>query len=128
MKKLAGLLLLLALLAVPVSASEREHTVVNKNATGTGATSAATLWTPTSGNAFYLQGCMASANNASITVRFQVASADVIPPIRFESTGRYSVESGGAVIYESAKDAVLTYTITGGGAWSVLCWGWEERA
>lgn len=104
-----------------------DYTTITNRATGQAPSTADTaLWTPTTGNKFLLQGCLVAANNASVTVELEVSDVDVIPPIRFETTGRQVVESGGAVIYESAQDAVLTYTVTGSGGWSILCWGYEE--
>ena len=104
-----------------------------KTATSPTAQTDAVLWTPTTGNRFVLQGCGVSAI-APVRVEFEVSDVDVIPPIYLESYGMKLVESGGAPLYVSAQNAVLTYTTatfeTGPGVayrdTSVFCWGYEE--
>lgn len=129
MNRWAGIALSLAVCAAPAFA-ERPHidyTTQTKTATGVGTSTADTaLWTPATGNRFHLQGCVVNANNASITAEFEVSDVDVLPPMRFESTGQRVVEGGGVPLYSSVRDAVLTYTITGSGSWSLMCWGYES--
>ena len=127
-KQLAGLVLMLALLSPPAWAlpPHLDYETQTKTATGTAPSTDTTLWTPVTGNKFILQACWVSANNASITVELEVSDVDVIPPMRFESTGTKVVEMGGAPIYVSTEDAVLTYTVTGTGAYAILCVGYEE--
>lgn len=104
-----------------------QYTTVTKTATGASSSAAdVALWTPTTGNQFLLLGCLLSARNASIQIELEVSDVDVITPVRFETTGSLVVQNGGAVIYESAEDAVLRYTVTGSGEWSIDCWGYEN--
>lgn len=104
------------------------YTTMTKIDTSTTAQSATTLWTPTTGYRFVLQGCLVSSQRA-LKVRFQVSSVDVIPPIYLESYGSQMVGGTYAPIYTSAVDAVLTYTTTtestSYGSVSVSCWGYE---
>lgn len=107
----------------------QQYTTVTKTATSTTAQSATTLWTPATGFAFVLQGCLVSSQNA-VQVRLQVSSVDVVPPIYLESYGSQMVGGANAPIYTSDVNAVLTYTtVSHAGAYknvSVMCWGWEQ--
>ena len=127
-RRLAAIAAVLVVACAPAWADRPhiDYTTVTKTATGTGTSTADTaLWTPASGTRIVLLGCFFAANNASITVELEVSDVDVIPPVRFESTGRQSVEGGGAPIYVSARDDILRYTVTGSGSWSIMCWGYE---
>lgn len=125
-----GLSLALGLVGIVPVFADRPHldyTTVTKTATGSGAATDTTLWDPESGKRFFLLGAMVCARNAAITVELEVSDVDVVPPIRFESTGCQVVEAGGGILYESVTDAILTYTVTGSGSWSVLTWGYEAQ-
>jgi len=126
--RVVGLALLLACFHSPAWAlpPHLDYETQTKTATGAGPSTDTALWTPVTGNRFILQGCVVNANNASITVELEVSDVDVIPPMQFESTGTQVVEMGGIPLYVSVEDAVLTYTVTGSGAWSILCVGYEE--
>lgn len=119
-------------LVVPSAWAElphREYTTQTKTATtspdGTTETDVA-LWTPASGKRFVLQGCTISANNAG-TVELEVSDVDVVPPIHFQTAGARVLSHGGAPIYVSAKDAVLRYTTSVDGEFSLLCTGYEAE-
>lgn len=103
-----------------------DYTTTVKTAVGNGREVDTTFWDPAEDHRFVLQGCIVNANNASITVEFEVSDVDVLPPMRFESTGQKVMGFGSAPLYVSATDAVLTYTVTGSGAWSIMCAGYEE--
>ena len=103
-----------------------------KTATATTAQTDTTLWTPASGKRFHLQGCAISSDGA-VRVELEVSNTDVIPPISLASSGTEVISAGGALLYSSATDALLTYStsITGVSGThrsvSVLCWGYESQ-
>lgn len=91
-----------------------------------GAKTDTALWTPTSGNFFVLMGCAFSTKQAG-TVELEVSDADVIPPQHFQTAGKASIGFGAYPLYVSAVDAVLTYTTSVAGEFSILCTGYEAR-
>src|SRR3990167_10867014 len=123
--RLAGsLLLLLGCVGLAwADAPHHEYDTQTKTATGTGSSTDATLWDPAAGKRFILFGCVIAMDSAG-TFELEVSDVDVIPPIKFQSTGRIQVWGGAWPIYVSATDAVLTYTVAptnGSSTWSVMC-------
>ena len=136
MRRLAGRILALAVAlgASPAFAQAPHHdyTTVQKTATALSAQTDATLWTPATGKAFILYGCVISAR-LPVRVELEVSDVDVVPPIYFESNGTVLVGGHGFPIYMSATNAVLTWTTSVEGMSdthdrvSVLCWGYESQ-
>lgn len=118
-------------LGLPVMAAWAESSItwgkaVVKTAVQSGTATDSTLWSPDAGNRFLLMGCMFSASNAG-TVELEVSDVDVIPPITMASGGTFAVGFGGFPIYESATDAILTYsTSASAGTIRIMCSGWEQ--
>lgn len=133
---LAGVVLLVGMArGVSAELPSDLYTTQTNTATSTSAQTDTTLWDPAAGKRFILQGVMA-CTDLPVQVEFEVSDADVVPPMYFESYGCQTVQAGGAAIYMSARDAVLTYTTTalfdynGNGIGdysrvSVMAWGYE---
>lgn len=101
---------------------------VTKSAVQSGDVDDAALWTPASGNAFVLWGCVFSTSAVG-NVELEVSNVDVVPPIYLASSGTVVIGYGGFPLYRSAVDAVLRYTTVQSTAQiSILCHGWEEPA
>ena len=130
-----GVVGVVGLCLLPSASAQQPHrqftTVVNTD-TASSAQSATTIWTPTSGKMFILQGVMVSAETP-VSVRFQVSGTDVIPPIILDSNGTVVVDASGYALFMSATDAVLTYTTTSTAlslthpTISVMTWGYEAQ-
>ena len=120
---------LLGLLIIGMAVAEAvpptlDYETTTKTATVSAISSDVTLWDPAADHRFVLLGCMINARAAG-TVELEVSDVDVIPPIRFESTGTVVIGFGYAPLYVSAEDAILTYTTTAG-LFSIMCAGYEE--
>lgn len=132
MRRLMGWSLLAALLALSPAWAQPPDTLfttTTKTATTGADVTDTALWTPTTGNRFALQGCMFSSDGA-VDVELEVSDVDVIPPVHLTSYGTVVVGGDQTLLYTSAVDAVLRYTVThmnatSSGAVSLMCWGYE---
>ena len=122
---------LVTLLGASLAAAEEPTSwgkAVTKTATATDTATDTALWTPTTGNAIVLMGCVIHSDRAA-RVEIESSDVDVIPPIQPASGGPSSVGYGNFPIWFGAVDATLAYTITeviSGARTSIMCSGYEK--
>lgn len=101
---------------------------VTKTATATGSATDTTLWTPSTGNAIVLMGCLIGVDRAA-RVEIESSDVDVIPPIQPGSSGQVSIGYGNFPIWMGAVDATLAYTVSDtstSSRTSIMCSGYEK--
>ena len=127
MRRLAAVAAVLLFVCTSVWADRPhiDYTTVTKTVRGSVAATDTAFWTPASGEKIILMGCAVESDTGGQTIEIEISDIDVIPPQRFESSGLRVISGGGAPIYETARDAVLRYTVSSNGNFSIMCWGYE---
>lgn len=130
MKRRLAVVGLLLALSASLAWADRPHIDYTTQTKTTSAKDSATrtLWTPAAGHGFVLQGCLLNTTGVS-EFRLTVGGVDIMGPIVFTSTGTQLIESGGAPLYTSARNATLDVTglmTVATSVWSVMCWGYES--
>ena len=133
MRVLKVVVVALALCAAPAAAwadqDQLAHTTIVKRANPTTVQTDSTFWTPASGKAIVLMGCIFSSLESPGTIQLEVSNTDVIPPIVFPTIGTVVVGFGNSPIAMLDNDDVITLTTTtdASASFSILCVGHELR-
>lgn len=134
MKVLLVLLLVMGLCvsayAAPVTQGGFAYTPVNKTVTGTGNTTATTIWTPATGQKIVLMGGIYSSGSASSFKVESGTSSTGITDIQNTASGTIVLGSN-APIWQGTDDETLTYSViilpesTTMNSYSLYLWGYE---